>query len=179
MKVILKHCFIAAFFFSLGLNISGLVVSDESRTDILMEPQTPASAVQDVGHLTEVLKSGLEEIRVVLEMQRKDQIIMEEKLHNLLALSAPTHYEEEIVPADRKYMSESERIAMSQEEFESLQVSVEDQVFSGYWTIENAAALMKSSSKMSHEQRASLQLKVVQAINDGVLEPENLYHPLF
>ncbi|TQV88045.1 hypothetical protein [Aliikangiella coralliicola] len=179
MKTITTYFFVAAFLISIGLNVVSLLASNNSEAPRGFVTQAAVVNLNNSEEPSADLRVTLEEIKVILASQEQRQIDTEEKIHDLLA-ATNRHQTMQEAPFDIAHSrAETDLITMAEDEFELVKTRVDDQIYSGLWTVKDAAALAQTSDHMSHEQRSNLQLKIVQAINDGLLEPENIHLPLF
>lgn len=179
MKTIVMSILTVLFLFSIGLNVSNFLEINNSKLNVQLSGVEQPIISGNSEEASEVLAESLEEIKDILKQQEARQAVTEDTLYDLMAIISENQHNEYNIST--KATDSIARVfeQMPEDEFNSVETTVEHHISSGQWTVENAMEFMQNSNDMSHEQRTQIQLKIVQAINAGVLQPESVEHPLF
>lgn len=179
MKTIVMSILAALFLYSIGLNVSNFLKVNSSKANTQQSKVEQSIISGNSEEASEVLAESLEEIKDILKQQEARQAVTEDTLYDLMVIISEKQNKEYSLSTKVKDSAVQMMEQMPEDEFNSVETTVEHHISSGHWSVENAMEFMQNSSDMSHEQRTQIQLKIVQAINAGVLQPESVEHPLF
>ena len=177
MKTTSQILLVLILAFSISIDVFTLLSTQSNNSKSTSFSSDSPHNTEHSEELLAMTEDALEEIRFLLEQQEERQQVTEKKLHRLIQATHETQLKNTIAQAS--HSPEYEISNMSDDEYASAQIRVEEQIFSGQWTVENAMEFLHNTDKMSQQQRADLQLQIVRGINQGVITPENIYLPLF
>ena len=175
-------CFTAGIYTTAFLTVNYSSPNFESSSDtLLVSDEKSKDLIEAIERLENLIE---EQERKFSDTDRKlASIIMslsKEQFHYLGADGiASNHSGDNRVIIENEGQVQYSEAQYSEVKYQDAAYYIEDQLLLGEWTDENAMYMYQESTKMSHDQRTKLQLKLVRAINDGSLVPDNIMAPLF
>lgn len=137
---------------------------------------TQNSADDELHASIEAVKAMLIEQSIRLESAEEgiNYLLDSSSLANQSHYSADTHIHKENISNDA--VIEEQKDSAS---YQQLSAYVDAQLQAGTWSKDNAYHMLAETANLSHTSRTEIQLRIVQAINEGQLEIEDPSIPLF
>ncbi len=165
--IVATVCFLAGLSSNLFMNDNTHVIYQEAQHRKELPPIQQAT-------LDQGLYQSIEDIKYMLAEQSVRLETTEENISYLLNLNESGV---EATTSEELYLVE-EKPQLTQQ-FYDAESYVDEQMEKGFWSADNVQEVMQMSAKLSHQHRTEIGLKIVQAINSGQMEVENITMPLF